>query len=187
VDKSQKEVEEYYRRMLVKLVREAGTKIRIEMIKRQALTAEINLNYANSLRKLIQEDYELLSKPLENILRESFEKFKKGEDIGRIIEDLLISSLTTSMQAFFIRPLPEMVKHIENVNNFLESVINKIIDELSKEGIYLHAIEPVCLPTQDIVSVARSLKDALSKIDMAIGILKGLIELSKQSNDVIHS
>jgi hypothetical protein len=166
--------------MLVKFVREAGTMIRIEMIKRQALTAKINLKYAESLRMLIQEDYELLSKPLEDILKESFEKFKKGEDVGKIFVDWFITSLATSVQASLIRPLPEIIRHIENINNFLDSVINKIINELSKEGIYLHSIEPVYLSTQDIVSVARGLKDALHKINMTIGILRGLIDISKK-------
>jgi hypothetical protein len=179
MNKSQKEIEEYRRRVLVKLAREAGTKIRIEMIKRQALTAEVNLNYAESLRALIKEDYELLSKPLESILRKSFEKFEEGEDVGEIIADWFISSLATSMQASLIRPLPEIIKHIENVNEFLNSVVNKMINELGKEGIYLHPIEPINLPTQDIVSVARGLKDALHKINMTIGIFKGLIESSK--------
>jgi hypothetical protein len=176
VNKSQKEIEEYRRRMLVKLAREAGTKIRIEMIKRQALTAEVNLKYAESLRALIQEDYKLLPKPLENILRKSFEKFERGEDVVEIIADWLISSLATSVQASLIRPLPEIIKHIESVNKFLNSVVNKMIDDLNKEGIYLHPIEPINLPTQDIVS-------ALHKINMTIGIFKGLIDASKISGE----
>ena len=179
MDKVPREVEEYYRRIMVKLLREAGTMIRMEMIKRQALTAEINLNYVESLRKLIQEDYELLTKPLEDVLKESLEKIKRGEDIGEIIANWLITYLTSSMQASLVRPLPEMIKHIENVNNFLNSVINQIINELRKEGIYLHPIELVNLPTQDVFSIARGLKDALYKIDMSIGILKGLIDASK--------
>jgi len=140
---------------------------------------KINLKYVESLRKLIQEDYELLSKPLEDVLKESFEKFKRGEDVGEIIANWLITSLATSVQASLVRPLPEMIKHIENVNNFLDSVINQIINELRKEGIYLHTIELVNLPTQDVVSIARGLKDALYKIDMSIGILEGLIDASK--------
>jgi len=173
------ETEEYYRRMMVKLVREAGTMIRKEEIKRQALTAEINLQYAGLLRKLIQEDYELLSKPLENILKESFQRFTKGENVGDILASWFISSFASIVQASLIRPIPEIVKHIENVNSFLNSVVNRIINELRKEGIYLHSIEPISLPPQvDIFSLARGLKDALTKIDMAIGILKGIKEAS---------
>jgi len=46
---------------------------------------KINLKYVESLRKLIQEDYELLSRPLEDVLKESFEKFKRGEDVGGLL------------------------------------------------------------------------------------------------------
>jgi hypothetical protein len=179
MEKSSKEIEEYYRRMMVKLIKEAGTMIRIEMIRRQTLPAEINLNYAESLRKLIREDYELLSKPLEEILKESIERFKKGEDVEKILADSFINFLITIFQASILRPLPEMIKHIENVNSFLNSVINQMINELLREGIYLHSIEPIALPSQDVASVARGLKDALHKLDMAIGLLKGLIDASK--------
>jgi len=87
VNSAVKELEEYYRRMIVKLIKEAGTLIRIEVVKRQALTAEINLGYAESLRNLLQEDYNILAKPLENVLKESFDRFMKGENIGKIIAD----------------------------------------------------------------------------------------------------
>jgi hypothetical protein len=175
-------IEEYYRRVIVKLIREAGTEIRKEMVKRHALTAEVNLSYVESLKKIIEEDYKLLSKPLEDILKESFERFKRGEDIGKVFEDWLTASLTTTLQAQFIRPLPIMLSHLESVNNFLKSVMNRIVEELNKEGIYLHPIEPVPLPTtSDITLVTSGLRDALYKIDMAIGILKGLIDASKES------
>lgn len=165
--------------MMVKLAREAGTMIRKEAIKRQALTAEVNLEYAKSLRKLIQEDYELLCKPLEDVLKEHVNKLKKGMKAENIVGDWLISSLLTALQASLIRPIPEMAKHIEDVNTFLNSVINQIINEVSKEGIYLHSIEAVSLPLQvDVIAAYRGLKDALTKMGMAIGILRGLTEAS---------
>jgi ABC-type cobalt transport system substrate-binding protein len=59
--------------------------------------------------------------------------------------------------------------------------VNKIIEELSKEGIYLPPIEPISLPASpDIASLANGLREALSRIDMAIGILRGLIDASKE-------
>jgi len=178
---TEKEVEEYYRRQLVKLIREAGTLIRKEMVKRQALTAEINIAYAESLKNFIKEDYELLCKPLENMVKDSFEKFKQGEDLGKIIAEGFTTSLLTTFQASLIRPLPEMVEHIKKVNSFLDSVVNPIIDELRNEGIYLHRIEPITLPTQiNIPIITKSLRESLHTINMAIGILKGLIEASTQ-------
>jgi len=175
-----KELEEYYRRMIVKLIKEAGTLIRVEVVKRQALTAEINLHYAESLRNLLREDYNILVKPLENVLKESFDRFMKGEDIGKIIAEGLLASLVNYIYASLQRPIPEIVEHIKTANNFL-ILVNKIIEELNKEGIYLHTIEPVTIPTQqDIFAIARALKEALNRLDMAIGILKGLSDIAKE-------
>jgi len=175
-----KELEEYYRRMIAKLIKEAGTLIRVEVVKRQALTAEINLRYAESLRNLLQEDYNILAMPLENVLKESFDKFMKGEDVGKIIADWLLTSLASYMYASFQRPIPEVIEHIKTANNFL-TLVNKIIEELNKEGIYLHTIEPVPIPTQqDVYVIARALKEALNRLDMAIGILKGLSDVAKE-------
>jgi hypothetical protein len=181
MDSAMKELEEeYYRRMIVKLIKEAGTLIRIEVIKRQALTAEINLHYAESLRNLLREDYSILAKPLENALKESFDKFRKGEDVGEIIADWLLTSLTSYIYASFQRPIPEIIEHIKTANNFL-TLANKIIEELNKEGIYLHPIEPVTIPTQqDVYAIARALKEALNRLDIAIGILKGLSDVAKE-------
>jgi hypothetical protein len=175
-----KDLEEYYRRMIVKLIKEAGTLIRVEVVRRQALTAEINLRYAESLRNLLQEDYNILAKPLENVLKESFDKFMKGEDIGKIIADWLLTSLISYIYASLQRPIPEIVEHVKSANNFL-TLVNKIIEELNKEGIYLHPIEPVTIPTQqDVFAIARTLKETLNRLDIAIGILKGLIDAAKE-------
>jgi hypothetical protein len=180
VNSAVKELEEYYRRMIVKLVKEAGTLIRIEVVKRQALTAEINLHYAESLRNLLQEDYSILAKPLENVLKESFDKLMKGGDISKIIVDWLFTSLTSYIYASFQRPMPEIVEHIKTVNNFI-TLVNKIIEELNKEGIYLHPIELVTIPSQqDVFTIARALKEALNRLDIAIGILKGLSDVAKE-------
>jgi hypothetical protein len=119
------------------------------MVKRHALTAEINLRYAESVKKPIEEDYKLL----------------------------LFSGIGVQL----VRPPSIIVEHINSVNSFLKSVVNKIIEELSKEGIYLPPIEPISLPASpDIASLANGLRETLSRIDMAIGILRGLIDASKE-------
>jgi hypothetical protein len=178
---TEKGVEEYYRRMIVKLIREAGTAIRKEMVKRHALTAEINLRYAESAKKLIEEDYKLLFKPLEDIFNESIGKVTKGEDLGKVIAETLSNLLAIGIGVQLVRPPSIIVEHINSVNSFLKSVVNKIIEELSKEGIYLPPIEPISLPASpDIASLANGLRETLSRIDMAIGILRGLIDASKE-------
>jgi hypothetical protein len=172
--------EEYYRRMFVKLIKEAGTLIRVEVVKRQALTAEINLRYAESLKNLLQEDYNILIKPLENVLKESFDKFMKGEDVGKIIAEGLLTFLASYMYVSFQRPIPEVIEHIKIANNFL-TLVNKIIEELNREGVYFHPIEPVAIPAQqDVFAIAKALKEALNRLDMAIGILKGLSDVAKE-------
>ena len=67
--------------MIVKSVREAGTAIRKEMVKRQALTAEVNLKYAESLRRIIEEDYRLLSKPFEDVFKGGYGEGLKGRGL----------------------------------------------------------------------------------------------------------
>jgi len=175
-----KRIEEFYRRMIVKLIKEAGTLIRLEVVKRHALTAELNLNYAINLRRIVQEDYEILSKPLEEVFKESFKRLERGEELGRIIADWFITSLASYMYASFQRPIPEIIEHIRMANNFL-STVNKIIDELGKEGIFIHHIEQVSIPSQqDVFAIARTLREALNRLDMAIGILEGLVDVAKE-------
>jgi hypothetical protein len=114
------------------------------------------------------------------VLKESFDKFTKGEDVGRIITDWLSTSLASYIYASFQRPIPEIVEHVKTVNNFL-TLVNKIIEELNKEGIYLNPIEPVTIPAQqDVFAIARTLKEALNRLNMAIGILKGLSDVAKE-------
>ena len=174
-----KELEEYYRRMFVKLIKEAGTLIRVEVVKRQALTAEINLRYAESLRNLLREDYDILAKPLEDVLKEGLDRLKKGEDVNIVIADWLLTFSRRYVLSSQLQ-IPEIVEHIKTINNFL-TLVNKIIEELNKEGIYLHTIEPVTIPTQqDVYAIARALKEALNRLDMAIGILKGLSDIAKE-------
>jgi|GEM_PF-5327253 len=167
--------------MIVKSVREAGTAIRKEMVKRQALTAEVNLKYAESLRRVIEEDYRSLSKPFEDVFKGGMERVLKGEDLRKVVAETLFTLLVTGIGAQLARPLPIVIDHVNNVNSFLNSVINKIVEELRNEGIYLHPIEPVSLPTSpDVASLANGLREALNRMDMAIGILKGLIDASKE-------
>jgi len=158
-----KELEEYYRRVLVRLIKEAGTGIIKEVVKRQAISAELNLEYAESLRKLIEEDYEILLKPLESSLGESFERLKKGEDVGKIIAESTISLIARSFSSLLIRPIPEIVGHIRSVNSFITSVHNKIAEELGKQGIPTHSLDPIPLPQQpDIFSLATAVRKLLT-------------------------
>jgi len=84
------------------------------------------------------------------------------------------------MHASFQRPIPEIIEHIRMANNFL-STVNKIIDELGKEGIFIHHIEQVSIPSQqDVFAIARTLREALNRLDMAIGILEGLVDVAKE-------
>jgi ABC-type cobalt transport system substrate-binding protein len=105
----------------------------------------------------------------------------KGEDLGKVFAETLSSLLVIGIGAQLIRPPSIMVEHINSASNFLKSIVNKIIEELSKEGIYLPLMEPISLPTSpDIASLANGLRETLNRINMAIGILKGLIDASKE-------
>ncbi|MEM0005034.1 MAG: hypothetical protein QXN97_06860 [Desulfurococcaceae archaeon] len=171
--------EEYYRRMIVKLIKEAGTLIRVEVVKRHALTAEINLHYAESLRNILREDYDIFAKPLEDVLKEGLDRLKKGENKNIVAADMLLT-LTRRYVLFSQRRISEIVEHIKAVNNFI-TLVNKIIEELNKEGIYLDTIEPVTVPIlQDDYTIARILREALNRLDMAIGILKGLSDIANE-------
>jgi len=92
----------------------------------------------------------------------------------------MLLTLTRRYVLFSQRQISEIVEHIKAVNNFI-TLVNKIIEELNKEGIYLHTIEPVTVPIlQDDYTIARVLREALNRLDMAIGILKGLSDIANE-------
>jgi hypothetical protein len=172
----EREIEEYWRRLIVKLIKEAGTMIRKETVKRQALTAEVNLGYAESLRKHIMDDINHVLKPLEDLAKESYERFVRKEDISKIVEDIFTRGLATTIISGFLRPPQVITSHINEVNNFVNSVVNKVIEELNKEGIFLPPLATVSLQQADILSLSLALRQALEVMDKSIGIFKGLIE-----------
>jgi len=176
---SQRELEEYTRRTVVRLIKEAGTMIRREVVRRHALTAEANIEYAKRLREQIIEDYQSLSMPLEGILREGMDRLQKGEDIGDIIADAIVKGIGTAIMGALARPIEIVVGHINDVNSFVEDVVNKIITELSKEKIYLPKLNTVQLQSVNLPQVIIALKQAVDLMDRSVGILEGLIEVSK--------
>jgi hypothetical protein len=147
--------EEQNRRKMVKLIRAEGTEIRKEEVKRQSLTAKINLPRAEELRKLLEDDYGIFSKPADDIIACS--------------------------PGSLARPLPEIVEHIEDANTFFSTVVNKVVEEVRKEGIHIYPVDPVLLSAQlSYDSIGSSLRDAIRKVNDSIGIFKGLIDASRE-------
>lgn len=145
-----KGIEEYWRRQLVAFGKAAGTLIREEEIRRQALTAEINLPRAQRIRDTIRE---LMEKtfPMEKV-SEKVSELTKGpvpaaELIGPLITDLLKDILWR-----FGLSLPTIglsseaiMSTLQDLNAMIEQVVNKIIADISREGVYYASITPMSL------------------------------------------
>jgi len=176
---SQKNLKEYLRRYTVKLIKEAGSQIRKEEIKRQALTAKINLEYAENLREIIKEDYEKLMQPMDGIIK-TIKRIGKGkEPIETVIKEVITDSVVNTIYFSLFNPFPRILEDINKANSFITQVMNNIIAELRKEGIQLPNIDPVYVSSQVPSAVANGLEEILNRLDMSIGILKGIIEASK--------
>lgn len=145
-----KGVEEYWRRQLVAFGKAAGTLIREEEIRRQVLTAEINLPNAERIRDSIRE---LMEKtfPMDKVSERVSELIKgpapATERIGLVVTDLLrdilwkfglsIPTIGLSSEA--------IMSTLQDLNAVIEQVVNRMIADISKEGVYYASITPVSL------------------------------------------
>ena len=164
--------DEVQRRIYVAAARRAGTIIREEALVRQALTASVNRPLAEALLKQVEELLQIIP-DFERGLAESTKKaLEEGKPlVDSILEDLL-SKAIQFLPLAVIGTLKKAVNILTDVNNIID-VANKIIDELSKEGIYLPKINKIEIPDNALL-IVNSLKEAKQRLETIIEFFKEL-------------
>ena len=169
---------EVLRRTLVAMARRAGTLIREEELKRQALTASVNRPLAEALLKEVNEILKLLP-DFEGVIRDATDKaLKEGKPLLDTVVEEAIKSFIGTIPLAFTDILNRMGDVLNNTNELI-STTNKIIDDLSKEGIHLPKIEQI-ESKDDIMSLSIALKNAKQRLQTIISFLKEIEKYSKQ-------
>jgi len=164
--------DEVLRRTLVAMARRAGTLIRVEELKRQALTASVNRPLAEALLKEIDDILKLMP-DFEQVIKSAIEKAsKEGKPLLDTVIENAIKSFVGVIPLAFMGTLDRMKRVIANTNEIINTT-NKIIDELSKEGIHLPKIE-IIESKDDVVSLSLALKTARQRLQTIIEFLKEL-------------
>ena len=166
------EMQEYWRRIIVQLIRDAGTEIRKAEIRRHALTARVNLDRARRVQQALKKDVEMLVPQAE--LESTIKQLRKLEDAQQVGAALnrLMHSFLAAIPALPFR-LQDVITHVQESNSLVE-VANKIIADLGRERIYLAVIQTLAVP-QD-ASVLFILPRAYETTSMVVGFFEGLQE-----------
>ena len=179
-----KEIEEFWRRQLVAFSKAAGTLIREEELRRQALTAQVNLPRAERIRDSIRE---LMEKtlPMDKISDRVSELVRgpipPSQQIGVVIADLLkdilwrfgLSLPTIGLSAETI------AFTLQDLNAMIEQVVNKIINDISREGVYYAPIMPIPLSATTGENIWK-LPHAYSTAVHVVEFLRILKEIGEQ-------
>ncbi len=164
--------DEVLRRTLVAMARRVGTLIRVEELKRQALTASINRPLAEALLKEIDNILKLMP-DFEQVIKDAIEKAsKEGKPLLDTVIDDAIKSFVGVIPLALVGTLDRMKRILVNTNKIIDAT-NKIIEELSKEGIHLPRIE-VIESKDDVMSLSLALKTARQRLQTIIEFLKEL-------------
>ena len=164
--------DEVLRRTLVAMARRAGTLIRIEELKRQALTASINRPLAEALLKEIDDILRLMP-DFEHVIKSAVERAsKEGKPLLDTVLEDAIKSLIGTIPLALIGTLDKMKRIVANANEIIKTT-NRIIEELSKEGIHLPKIELI-KSKDDVVSLSLALRTAKQRLQTIVEFLKEL-------------
>jgi len=169
--------EEVKRRALVAAAKAAGTLIRKEELRRQAVTAKVNLPLVQSLLKEIDE---LLGKTpdIEAEMGKAVETaLKEGKPILEEAVTRGINLMIKSIPLAFTGTLDRMLTAVKDVNSLIE-VTNNIIKDLTKEGISIPTLPLIDIKGEDIMSLSSALKVGKQRL---ITIINFLQELEKYS------
>lgn len=168
--------EELERRNMRALIRQAGTSIRTAELQRQLMNAQLNIDFALNLQKNIKQDFEIIMEPIQKTIKEG-ERTAKSDDAD---EDLLLNCALTLLKegSIALTKLPPgtLRRHVVELNDFTDNVLNKIINDLTKEGIYL----PKFIPINPDGMFLLAIHEARDQSDRAVGFLKGIIDTQKK-------
>jgi hypothetical protein len=170
--------EEVLRRVLVAAARSAGTLIRKEVLKRHALTADVNLPLAQGL--LREVDSLLAMMPdFEAEMRKSMEEaLREGKPILDSAVDRALKLFLASLPLAFTGSLSRMKNAVRGINSLVE-VTNNIIRDLTKEGIYIPTLTPLEVERDDPVSLSSALRHGRDRLMTIIEFLQELKRYSE--------
>ena len=161
------------------MARRAGTLIRREELARQALTASLNRPLAEALLSEVNQLLRLLPDVEKAIINESIKVIKEEKEIEKAIEDIFNESMKFFPLAL-VGKLDKAKNILENVNNIID-IANKIIEEISKEGIHLPKMEKIEIP-DTAMKLTSALRDAKLKLETIIEFFKELEKYSITDN-----
>ncbi|HWQ17291.1 MAG TPA: hypothetical protein VNL13_05620 [Sulfolobales archaeon] len=167
------EYEEVMRRTLVAVAKAAGTLIRKEELKRQALTARINLPIAQSL---LNEIDGLLNKmpDIESEMKKVIETaLKEGRPLPTMFVAGLFNLIVESIPLAFAGVFTRILDVIKEVNSLIEAT-NGIIKNLAKEGISIPTLSLVEIKRNDLISLFLALKVCKQRLTTIISFLQEL-------------
>ena len=184
VRRIEKEHEEAVRRLLVAVAKRAGTVIRKEELKRQAITAAINKPFAQEIKNEIEKIINTIPNP-EEILEKIFEKTKEGAPILDVTISELIEGFMEALPAAVTGVIDRIPDLIDDTNNLIETA-NRILEELDKEGIYTPKLKPIMLTDEekkDFIKLSSKLRLARERLETIIEFFGELEKYSVDSND----
>ena len=113
------------------------------------------------------------------MIRDAADKaLKEGKPLLDTVVEEAIKSFVGTLPLAFTDILSRMRGILNNANELI-STTNKIIDELSKEGMHLPKIEQI-ESKDDIMSLSIALKNAKQKLQTIISFLKEIEKYGKQ-------
>ena len=188
VRKIEKEREEIVRRLLVAVAKRAGTAIRKEELKRQAINARINKLFAQEIKNEIEKIISNIPNT-EEILERILEKTKEGVPgldvaISELFERFMeaLPAAVTGVVTGVIDRIPDL---IDETNNLIETA-NRILEELNKEGIYTPKLKPIMLTDEekkDLIKLSSKLRLARERLETIIEFFEELEKYSVDSED----
>jgi hypothetical protein len=168
------DAEELARRRMIALIRSAGTDIRRETIRRCGVTAEANIDYILSLQRDLAEDYSTWIIPFMNAGKVASKGWRRGDDISDIAFDAVNELVGSGIQPFICRSPEILAQHVKEINDFAIHVVNPLLEDLSKEGIYV----PRLMPIAEKTALPLRILYAKEIANRCCGILQGLIDAS---------
>ena len=154
------EINELTRRQIVVLEKALGTEIREEALKRQALSAWMNLDKAKDVQHSLK-DWMERSFPLDEISAKFSEMVRSSppppERVAFVIGDLLKETVWRFIGLAFTTGFHKetILSILHDLNALIEQVVNPIKAELRSEGIFCSDTSPVPISVSDQVEVMK--------------------------------
>jgi len=172
--------DEVLRRALVALAKRAGTLIRTEELKRQALSASVLRPLAEALLAEVEELLKNIP-DYEQAIRSSTERaIKEGRPIVETLVQDMLMKFIESLPLALVGTFERAKSVVARMNNVVNSV-NKIIEDISREGISVPKLELINLTKDDPLTLSVTLKIGKQRLLTIIDFLKELEKYGEEA------